>query len=169
MVDSFGLDSSGCSYHFLMTLIYTIVRECSEHRCKGFRRVSGVNLVLEGALRRTALGAGSESRRRSGDELELRLRRGPRRGHPRQPYPLQIGPDRGRIGQGGDDPQAPATGRACAEVGAQHPGQQGRPPQAMGAGRSARSAVRRRRLLNRFGGHDAAAVPGPGGQDPVVA
>ena len=73
---------------------------------------------------------------RSGGELELRLRRGPRRRHRRQPYPLQIGPDRGRIGQGGDDPQAPATGRACAEVGGKHPRQQGRPPQAMGAGRS---------------------------------
>ena len=54
-----------------------IVRECSEHRCKGFRRVSGVHPVLEGALLRTVLGAGSESRRRSGYELELRLRRGP--------------------------------------------------------------------------------------------
>ena len=105
---------------------------------------------------------------RSGRELERR-RRGPRRGHPRQPYALQIGPDRGRIGQGGDDPQAPATGCACAEVGAKHPGQQSRPPQSMGAGRSARIDVRRRRLLNRFGGHDAAAVAGPGGQDPVVA
>ena len=62
---------------------HLIVRECSEHRCKGFRRVSGVNLVLEGALRRTAHGAGSESRR-SGYELELGFRRGPRRGHRRQ-------------------------------------------------------------------------------------
>ena len=112
---------------------HRIVRECSVHRCKGFRRVSEVNLVLEGALRRTAHGAGSESRR-SAYELELRRRRGPRRRHRRQPYPLQIGPDRGRIGQGGDDPQAPATGRACAEVGGKHPRQQGRPPQAMGAG-----------------------------------
>ena len=55
------------------------------------------------------------------------------------------------------------------EVGGKHPLQQRRPPQAMAAGRSARNAVRRRRLLNRFGGHDAAAVPGTGGQDPVVA
>ena len=38
----------------------------------------------------------------------------------------------------------------------------------MGAGRSARIAVRRR-LGNRLGRHDAAAVTGPGGQDPVVA
>ena len=105
---------------------------------------------------------------RSGGELELRLRRGPRRRHRRQPYALQIGPDRSRIGQGGDDPQAPATGRACAEVGGKHPRQQGRPPQAMGAGRSARIAVRRR-LGNRIGRHDAAAVAGTGGQDPVVA
>ena len=71
---------------------HRIVRECSEHRCKGFRRVSGVNPVLEGTPRRTALGAG----------------------------------------------------------------------------RSARSAVRRR-LGNRLDRHDAAAVAGPGGQDPVVA
>ena len=104
----------------------------------------------------------------SGRELELRLRRGPPRGHPRQPDPFQIGPDRGRIGQGGDDPQAPATGRACAEVGGKHPRQQGRPPQAVGAGRSARIAVRRQ-LGNRLGRHDAAAVAGTGGQDPVVA
>ena len=73
---------------------HRIVRECSVHRCKGFRRVSGVNPALEGALRRTALGAGSESRR-SGYELELRLRRGPRRRHRRQPYALRIGPDQG--------------------------------------------------------------------------
>ncbi len=51
----------------------------------------------------------------------MRLRRGPRRGHRRQPYPLQICPDRSRIGQGGDDPQAPPTGRACADVGGKHP------------------------------------------------
>ena len=31
---------------------HRIVPECSEHRCKGFRRGSGVNLVFEGALRR---------------------------------------------------------------------------------------------------------------------
>ena len=111
---------------------HRIVRECSEHRCKGFRRGSGVNLVFEGALGRTALGAGSKSRRRSGGELELRMLRGPRRGHRRQPYALQIGPDRGRIGQGGDDPQAPATGRACAEVGGKHPRQQGPPTAADG-------------------------------------
>ena len=123
---------------------HRIARQCSEHRCKGFRRGSGVNLAFEGAPRRTALSAGSESRRRSGYELELRLRRGPRRRHRRQPYALQIGPDRARIGQGGDDPQAPATGRAGAEVGGKHPRQQGRPPQPMGAGRSARSAVHRK-------------------------
>ena len=148
---------------------HRIVRACSEHRCKGFRRVSGVNLVFEGVLFRTAHGAGSESRRRSGGELEQRLRRGPRRGHRRQPYPLQIGPDRSRIGPGGDDSQAPATGRAFAEVGGKHPRQQGRPAQPMAAGRSARRAVRRRRLGNRLGRHDALAGPGPGRQDPVVA
>ncbi len=148
---------------------HRIVRACSEHRCKGFRRVSGVNLVFEGVLLRTAHGAGSESRRRSGGELEQRLRRGPRRGHRRQPYPLQIGPDRGRIGPGGEDSQAPATGRAFAEVGGKYPRQQGRPPQPMAAGRSARRAVRRRRLGNRLGRHDEVAGPGPGRQDPVVA
>ena len=153
---------------FLMNRLslHRIVRACSEHRCKGFRRVSGVNLVFEGALLSTDHGAGGESRRRSGDELELRLRRSPRRGHRRQPCPLRTGLDRGRIGQGGDDPQAPATGRACADVGGKHPRQQGRPPQPMGTGRSARIAVRRGRLLNRFGGHDAAAVAGPGARTP---
>ena len=39
----------------------------------------------------------------------------------------------------------------------------------MAVGWSARIAVHRRRLLNLFDGHDAAAVPGIGGQDPVVA
>ena len=102
----------------------------------------------------------------SGGELEKRLRRGSRRGHRRQPYSLQTGPDRSRIGQGGDDPQAPATGRALAEVGGKHPRQQGRPAQPMAAGRSARRAVRRRRLGTRLGRHDAVAGPGPGGQAP---
>ena len=37
----------------------------------------------------------------------------------------------------------------------------------MGAGRSARIAVRRR-LGNRLGRHDAAAVAGTGGQDPEM-
>ena len=106
---------------------------------------------------------------RSGGELEQRLRRAPRRGPHRQPYPLQIGPDRGRIGQGGDDPQATATGRAFAVVGGKHPRQQGRPPQPMAAGGSARRAVRRRRLGNRLGRHDEVAGPGPGRQDTVVA
>ena len=46
--------------------------------------------------------------------------------------------------------------------------QQGRPPQPMAAGCNARIAVRRRRLGNRLGRRDAAAVTGPGGQDPVV-
>ena len=36
---------------------------------RGFRRLSGVNLVFEGALLRTAHGTGSESRRRSGYPL----------------------------------------------------------------------------------------------------
>ena len=62
-----------------------------------------------------------------------------------------------------------ATGRALAEVGGKHPRQQGRPPQSMAAGRSARRAVLRRRLGNRLGRHDAVAGPGPGRQDPVVA
>ena len=61
-----------------------------------------------------------------------------------------------------------AADRSFAEVGGKHPRQQGRPPQPMGAGRSARIAVRGR-LGNRFGGHDAAAEAGTGGQDPVVA
>ena len=39
-------------------LSHRIVRECPEYRCKGFRRVSGVNLVLEGALLRTAHAVG---------------------------------------------------------------------------------------------------------------
>ena len=63
----------------------------------------------------------------------------------------------------------PPTGRAGAEVGGQPAGEQDRPPQALGAGRSARSAVRRRRLGYRLGGHDAVAVSGTRGQDPVVA
>ena len=109
------------------------------------------------------------SRRRSDGELELGLWRSPRRGFRRQPHAHQVASDRGWIGQGGDDPQATAAGRAGAEVGGKHAGEQGRPPQAMGAGRSARSAVRRRRLGYRLGGHDAVAVPGPRGQDPVVA
>ena len=141
---------------------HRIVRECSEYRGKGFRRLSGIDLALEGALLRTA-DAGSESRRRSGGELELRRRRGPRRGHRRQPYPLQIGPDRGRIGQGGDDSQATATGRAFAEV----TRAQGRPPQAMAAGRSARSAVRR--LDSSTGLVGTMRPRSPGRQDPVVA
>ena len=110
---------------------HRIVRACSEHRCKGFQRVSGSIRYLRAhsAVRLSAQGAN----------------------------------------RGGGQAANSNCGCAGAEVGAQHPGQQGRPPQPMGAGRSARSAVRRRRLLNRFGGHDAAAVPGPGGQDPVVA
>ena len=68
---------------------------------KGFRRLSGVNREFQGGLLRTA-GARGGSRRRSGGELELRLRRSLRRAHRRQPYPLQTGPDRGRIGQGGE-------------------------------------------------------------------
>ncbi len=43
------------------------------------------------------------------------------------------------------------------------------PPQPMAAGRSARRAVRRRRLGNRLGGHDAVAGPGPDRQDTLVA
>ena len=54
----------------------------------------------------------------------------------------------------------PPQGRAFAEVGGKHPRQQGRPPQPMAAGRSARRAVRRRRLGNRLGRHDAVAGPG---------
>ena len=128
-----------------------------------------INPGPEGPLRappavRPATATGREGR--SGGELEQRLRRGPRRGHRRQPYPLQTGPDRGRIGPGGDDSQATATGRAFAEVGGKHPRQQGRPAQPMGAGRSARRAVLRRRLGTRLGRHDALAGPGPGARTP---
>ena len=66
---------------------HRIVRECSEYRCKGFRRVSGVNLVLEDAFLRMAHGAGSESRRRSGGELEQMSEantRASRAAHPRR-------------------------------------------------------------------------------------
>ena len=112
------------------------------------------------SLRLTAPGA-------NGGEVRPRTRTaaaGPLAGAPPAALPPSgLGPDRGRIGQGGDDPQAPATGRACAEVGGKHPRQQGRPPQPMGAGRSRSNAVRRR-LLNRFGGtmRSRARARGPG-------
>ena len=109
---------------------------------------------------------GADRGRRSGGELEQRLRRGSRRGHRRQPYSLQTGPDRGRIGQGGDDPQATATGRAFAEVGGKHPRQQGRPAQSMAAGRSARRGVCRRRLANRLWPARCGRGPGPGAPGP---
>ncbi len=89
-----------------------------------------INPGPEGPLRahpavRPAPATGREGR--SGGELERRLRRGPgrgqRRGPRRQTDPGQIASDRGRIGQGGEDPQAPATGRAFAEVGGKHPRQ----------------------------------------------
>ena len=87
---------------------------------RGLRTVEGTLLRTPGAGRRIAGGG-------QAGELEPRLRRGSRRGHRRQPYSLQIGPDRGRIGQGGDDSQATAACRALAEVGGKHPPPAGSP------------------------------------------
>ena len=57
--------------------------------------------------------SGPRARRKRG-EIQQRRRRGPRRAR-RQPCPLQTGPDRGRIGQGGDDSQATLSRRKTNE------------------------------------------------------
>ena len=67
------------------------------------------------------------------EEVRRRTRTAAEAEAPPAALPLQIGPDRGRISQGSHDPQATATGRAAAEVGGKHPGQQGRPPQQCGS------------------------------------
>ena len=122
--------------------------KCSEHRCKGFRPVSGGNRDLEGALLRKSspgfIGAGRDPiaekvRRRARTVAEA----GPSAGVPPAALPLEVNPDRGGTGQGRDDPQAPAAGPATADAGGKHADEQGRLPQAMGAGRSARIAVHR--------------------------
>ena len=98
-----------------------VFRPSSQYRWVACRPVSGSIRGLRGPLRaHPAVRPATGREGRSGGELELRLRRGPRGRPCRQPYPLQIGPDRDRIGEGGEDPQPPATGRACAELGGKH-------------------------------------------------
>ena len=88
-----------------------VFRPSSQYRWVACRPVSGSIRGLRGPLRaHPAVRPATGRESRSGGELELRLRRGPRGRPCRQPYPLQIGPDRDRIGEGGEDPQAPATG-----------------------------------------------------------
>ena len=70
---------------------HRIVRGCSEHRCKGFRRVSGVNLVLEGTLLRPAHGA-----QRIAEEVRRRTRIAAEAGHSAAAQPAALTPPRKR-------------------------------------------------------------------------
>ena len=138
------------------------VRECSEHRCKGFRRVSGINLVLEGALRRTP---GAGSRRQVRRRTRIAAAAGPSAGAP--PAALRSPDKSGSVRAAtsrmrppkvahalrSEETPAPAGSHTAADGRREERSKRGPPPS----------------TPQPVWGHDAAVVTGPGGQDPVVA